>query len=189
MSRLAVYLVGIVTAAALLAGCASAPIQATGPSAPKVELERVEVAAYFGYAPPPARVPLVLAFVFNVTNPTGSTITLDELKFTYALEAKPGEFFALNTPWVQDTMHIPPKATNQLRVVSVIDSLVVPGALIVTSGLRLETLGLKGSDVVKNWWEKIGDFEYRVKVAEGTAMFSGPGGSAIVAFEDIFPKK
>ncbi|MEK6529340.1 MAG: hypothetical protein AABZ48_00495 [candidate division NC10 bacterium] len=189
MSRLTMHLAGIVIAAAILGGCASAPIESSGPNAPKVELERVDVAAYFGYAAPPGRLPLVLAFVFNVTNPTGRTITLDELKFSYSFEAKPGEFFALNTPTVYDTMHIPAGATNQVRVVSVLDSAIVPATLAVTSGFRLQALDLKGPDVVKMWWEKIGDFEYRIKVSEGTAMFSGPGGNAIVVFEGIFPKK
>ena len=189
MSRLAVSLAGVAMAAAVLGGCASAAIEASGPDAPKVELERVEVAAYFGYAAPPGRLPLVLAFVFNVTNPTGRTITLDELKFTYAFEAKPGEFFALNTPTVYDTMHIPAGATNQVRVVSVLDSAIVPATLAVTSGFRLQALGLKGPDVVKMWWEKIGDFEYRIKVGEGTAMFSAPGANALVTFEGVFPRR
>ena len=60
--------------------------------------------------------PLVLAFVFNVTNPTGGTVTLDELKFTYSFEGKPGEFFPLNTPTAYETMHIPANASNQIRV-------------------------------------------------------------------------
>ncbi|MGH7474591.1 MAG: hypothetical protein ACREJW_11675, partial [Candidatus Methylomirabilales bacterium] len=68
MSRAAMSLSGIVIAVTVLAGCASTPIESSGPNAPRVELGRVEVASYFGYAPPPARVPLVLAFVFNVTN-------------------------------------------------------------------------------------------------------------------------
>ena len=189
MNRLTMHLAGIVITAAILGGCASAPIESSGPNAPRVVLERVEVAGYFGYAPPPARVPLVLAFVFNVTNPTGGTVTLDELKFTYSFEGKPGEFFPLNTPTAYETMHIPANTSNQIRVVSVLDSLIVPGTLAVTSGFRVQALGLKGSDVVKMWWEKIGDFEYKIKVSEGTAMFSGPGGNAIVVFEGIFPKK
>lgn len=189
MSRVAMSLAGIVIAVTVLGGCASVPIESSGPNAPRVELERVEVASYFGYAPPPARVPLVLAFVFNVTNPTRGTVTLDELKFTYSFEGKPGEFFPLNTPTAYETMHIPASASNQIRVVSVLDSLIVPGTLAVTSGFRVQALGLKGPDVVKMWWETIGDFEYKIKVSEGTAMFSAPGGNALVTFDGIFPKR
>jgi hypothetical protein len=57
----------------------------------------------------------------------------------------------------------------------------------VTSGHRVLALGLKPADVVKEWWEKIGDFSYGIKVTEGVAMFNG--GSLIVPVEDRFPKK
>ena len=59
-----------------LAGCATMEPSSIAAS-PQVKLERVEVASYFPYAAPPARVPLVLAFVFKVTNPNDYAITLD----------------------------------------------------------------------------------------------------------------
>lgn len=190
MSRLASYLTGIVIAAAVLSGCATmeAGMEMAG-AQPQVTLERVEVAAYFPYAPPPARVPLMLAFVFNVTNPTGQTVALEEFRFSYAFEAKTGEYFTLNSPAVYDTIHIPAKATNTVRVVSVLDSAIVPATLAVTQGFRLQQLGLKGPDVVKMWWEKIGDFGYGIRVAEGVATFATPKGSMLVSFQASFPKK
>jgi hypothetical protein len=154
-----------------------------------VKLERVEVASYFPYAPPPARVPLVLGFIYNVNNPNDFPLALEEMKFTVSFEGKPGEYFALNTPLVYERMSIPGKTTNQLRVTTVLDSLIVPGNLAVTSGRRVTDLGLKPGDMVKDWWEKIGDFSFGIKVAEGVAMFDGPGGSMVVPFEDTFPKK
>lgn len=188
MNRLTMHLAGIVIAAGILGGCASTPIESSGPNAPRVELERVEVASYFGYAPPPARVPLVLAFVFNVTNPSGQTVSLEELRFSYAFEAK-GQYFTLNSPAVYEIMHIPAKATNQVRVVSMLDSAIVPATLAVTQGFRLQELGLRGPDVVKEWWEKIGDFSYGIRVSEGVASFVTPGGPALVSFQDSFPRK
>lgn len=163
-----------------VAGCAGMP---------EVKLERVEVASYFPYAPPPARVPLVLGFIYNVSNPNLQQVTLEELKFTVSFEGKPGEYFALNTPIVYEKMHIPGQTTNQLRVTTVLDSLTVPGNLAVTSGKRVTDLGLKPGDMVKNWWEKIGDFSFGIKVGEGVAMFEGAGGSMVVPFEGTFPKK
>jgi hypothetical protein len=156
---------------------------------PEVKLERVEVAAYFPYAAPPARVPLILAFVFNVANPGGAAVALEEFRFSYAFEAKPGEYFTLNSPAVYDTVHIPSKATNTLRVVSVLDSAIVPATLAVTQGFRLQQMGLKGPDLVKAWWEKIGDFGYGIRVTEGVATFNTPGGQMLVTFQDSFPKK
>ncbi len=171
-----------------LAGCATTP-EVSGVRPPQVKLERVEVASYFPYAAPPARVPLVLGFVYNVSNPNDFILALEELKFTVSFEAKPGEYFALNTPWVYETMFIPGKSANQLRVIAVLDSLIVPGNLAVTSGTRVTALGLKPGDVVKEWWEKIGDFAFGIKVTEGVAIFAGPAGSMVVSFEDSFPKK
>jgi hypothetical protein len=155
---------------------------------PQVKLDRVEVAAYFPYAPPPARVPLVLAFVFNVTNPSGQTASLEEFRFAYAFEAR-GQYFTLNSPAIYDTIHIPAKATNTVRVVSVLDSAIVPATLAVTQGFRLQQMGVKGGDVVKEWWEKIGDFGYGIRVSEGVASFATPKGPMLVTFQDSFPKK
>lgn len=172
-----------------VAGCATMPMAGGPAQPPQVKLERVEVASYFAYAAPPARVPLVLAFVYNVSNPNDFPVALEEMKFTVSFEAKPGEYFALNTPVVYETMHIPGKTTNQLRVTVVLDSLIVPGNLAVTSGTRVIALGLKPGDVVKDWWEKIGDFPFGIKVSEGVAMFASPSGGLLVAFEDTFQKK
>lgn len=156
---------------------------------PTVELERVEVQSYFPYAEKPTRVPLVLAFVFKITNPNSFKVALEDLKFTYGFEAKPGEFFDLNTPTVFETMYIPGKTTNQLRVVSVLDSMVVPSTLAVASGARIQALELKPPDLVKMWWEQIGDFSFGIRVSEGVASFTSDQGSALATFEGMFPKK
>lgn len=188
MNRLVLTLVGVI-AVAMLGGCASmeAGMDMAG-AQPQVKLERVEVASYFPYAPPPARVPLVLAFVFNVTNPGGQTVSLEEFRFSYAFEAK-GQYFTLNSPALYDTIHIPAKTTNTVRVVSVLDSAIVPATLAVTQGFRLQQMGVKGPDLVKEWWEKIGDFAYGIRVSEGVATFTTPGGPALISFQDAFPKR
>ncbi|MBI4495331.1 MAG: hypothetical protein HY697_00175 [Deltaproteobacteria bacterium] len=157
---------------------------------PKVELERVEVASYFPYDPK-VRVPLILGFIFQMSNPNSFQVGLEAIKFTVGFQAadKPGEFFNLATPMAYEVHHIPGKTTNQLRVVAVIDSLVVPGNLAVTSGSRLASLGLKTPDLVKYWYEKIGDFPFAIRVSEGSANFSAGKGEVIVGFEGIFPKK
>jgi len=190
MHRVTTVLLAISAAAVLAAGCASGRLGAeSGAAQPQVKLDRVEVVSYFPYAASPARVPLVLAFVFNVTNPTRETITLEELRFAYGFEAKPGQHFILNSPAVYDTVHIPPQKTNVVRVVSVLDSAIVPGTLAVTQGFRMQELGVKGPDLVKDWWEKIGDFAYEIRVTEGVASFATAKGPMLVAFQDSFPKK
>ncbi len=189
MNRLALYLAGIVMAAAVLGGCASTGVGTDMVGAqPEVKLDRVEVASYFPYAPPPARVPLIVAFVFDVTNPTRQAVTLEELRFSYAFEAK-GQYFTLNSPAIYDMIRIPANASTKVRVVSVLDSAIVPAMLAVTQGFRLQELGLKAPDVVKEWWENIGDFPYGIRVSEGVATFATPKGPVLATFQDTFPKK
>jgi hypothetical protein len=173
-----------------LAGCATVPVSG-GPMAQPltVELDRIEIASYFPFAVPPARVPLVLAFIFNITNPNDGPVGMEDFKFTVAFEAAKGEYFPLATPISYDKLYTPGRTTNQFRVVTVLDSAIVPGTLAVTSGYRLQPLNLKAPDVVKTWWEKIGDWEFGVKVSEGTATFTAGDDTKLVSFEGVFPKK
>jgi hypothetical protein len=185
-------LVSILAASVLTGACATMPrgTADTGAVAPRVELERVEVASYFPYDPK-VRVPLVLAFLFKLDNPNDFKVGLESLKFTVGFEAegKKGEFFNLATPIVNDSQFIPGKAANQLRVVTILDSQVVPGNLAVTSGSRLSALGINSSDLVKYWYEKIGDFPFSVRISEGSASFTSERGDVIVGFEGVFPNR
>jgi len=165
------------------------PAAAAKLQVPTVGLGRVEVQSYFPWADKPTRVPLVLAFVFTITNPNSFKVGLEDLKFTYGLEAKPGEYFDLNTPTVYELTYIPGKTTNQLRVVSVLDSMIVPSTLAVSAGARVQALELKVPDVVKMWWEQIGDFSFGIRVSEGVANFTSEQGSILVTFEGKFPKQ
>ncbi|MBI2370324.1 MAG: hypothetical protein HYV08_08845 [Deltaproteobacteria bacterium] len=176
---------------ALLAGCAALPRGDAGQALrpPQVQLQRVEVASYFPYAPPPARVPLILAFIYNITNPNGVAVGLEDFKFTVAFEAVgKGEFFPLITPIVYERLWTPPGITNQLRVTATLDSLIVPATLAVSAGVRVQRIGLKPGEMVKDWWEKIGDFAYGIRVTEGTALFTSNGLNVLSTFEGNFPK-
>jgi hypothetical protein len=179
----------VVAMAAVVGGCATASKGGPMAQPPKVELDRVEVASYFPYAAPPARVPLGLAFVFNIENPNETVVALEDFKFTVAFEAAPGQFFPLATPISYERLYTPGHTTNQLRVVTILDSAIVPGTLAVTSGTRLGALNLRAPDVVKNWWEKVGDFAFGIRVIEGTATFSSGDDTKLVTFEGTFPKR
>ncbi len=184
---------------------------------PTVKLNQVQVQSYFeppwaGWpAPPPTplpalppfpgitgaagtiRVPMVLAFIWDINNPNEQNVTLEQMKFTVEFEAaplKPNEYFALSTPNVYEKQTIPAKATNQLRVVTIIDSSVVPGTLAVAYGQRMASLGLSGAALVQNWWVNVSDFKFGIKVTNGTADFkSASGQSKLVTFEGKFPTK
>jgi len=156
---------------------------------PKVTLERVEVAGAFLWADPPARNPLALAFVFNIENPSGYNILLDNIKFAYSFEVNPEYYIEMNVPVAYDRIYFPPKTTSQYRIVNILDSAVITGKLMVTQGAKLQALDIKPIDLIKNWYSKIGDFAFGIKVGEGMAVFTTEKGDVLVPFEGKFPKK
>ncbi len=163
------------------------PTRETGK--PMVTLERVEVAGSFPWTDLPARTPLILAFVFNINNPSGYNIMLDNMKFAYSFEVNPNYYIEMNVPVSYDRIYFPPNTTSQYRIVNTIDSAVVIGKLMVTQGAKLQSMDLKPMDVLKNWYAKIGDFAFGIKVGEGMAVFSTEKGDVFVPFDGKFPKK
>lgn len=136
-------------------------------------------------------VPMVLAFIWDISNPNDVPVTIEQMKFTVEFEAapsKPGEYFALSTTIVQEKQSLPGKATNQVRTVVVLDSAVVPGNLAVTSGQRLGALGLTGATLVKDWWTNAPDSKFGIKATAGTADVTMGGAKKVVTFEGKFPK-
>lgn len=190
----------------VLLGCAPAAPSAADLKAPTVKLARVEVFSYFPIpwkewpAQPPTptpqvpvavRVPLNLAFVFDLENPNDVPVTFDQMKFTVEFEAAPdakGEYFALSSPNVYDRQTIPAKTTNSLRVNVAIDSAVVPGTLTVAYGQRMAEKKLNAIALVNTWWDKIQDFGFGIKVTGGTADFSSGAAKKLVTFEAKWPK-
>ncbi len=204
----------------ILSACDTAAPATGEMQSPTVKLVRVEVQSYFappwaGWpAPPPTPtappagtpaaqyipfpgavpVPMVLAFIWDINNPNDQPVMLDNMKFTVEFEAapqKPNEFFPLNTVIVQDKQSVPAHATNQLRTTAVLDSSIVPGNLAVTSGQRLNALGITNTAaLVQNWWTNIGDFKFAVRATQGTADFkSQTGQTKVVTFDGKFPNK
>ena len=163
------------------------PTQETGK--PKITLERVEVASSFPWTDLPARTPLGLGFVFNIHNPSGHNIMLDNMKFAFSFEVTPDTYVEINVPVSYDRIYFPPNTTSQYRIVSIIDSAIVNVKLAITQGAKLQSLNLKPGDVLKNWYNKIGDFSFGIKVTEGMAVFSSDKGDIFVPFEGKFPNK
>jgi len=156
---------------------------------PKVTLERVEIQSYFPWADLPARTPMVLGFVFNIENPSGYKIMLENFKFAVSFEAAPDKYIEITIPTSYDQIHFPPNTKNQYRIVSVMDSMTMNLTLLVAQAPKIQALNLKPADVIKNWYTKIGDFAFGIKVGEGQATFSTEKGDIIVPFEGKFPKK
>mgnify|MGYP001613263660 FL=1 len=49
-------------------------------------------------------------------------------------------------------------------------------------------VGVMPPDLVKTWWETIGDFGYAIRVSEGVATFTAGRASTLVTFQDTFRK-
>ena len=188
MRRLAALLIIIALGLLGVTACKPGLLPTDDPGKPKVTLERIEVASSFPWVDLPARTPLALGFVFNIDNPSGYNVMLDNFKFAYSFEVNPDYFIEVNVPVTYDRSYFPPKTTSQYRIVSLMDSAVMNGKLAVTQGSKLQALNLKPADVIKNWYEKIGDFSFGIKVTEGMAVFSSEKGDIFVPFEGKFPK-
>ena len=169
--------------------CKPGMLPAEEAAKPNVTLERVEVQSYFPWVDLPARTPLALGYVFNIENPGPSNIKLDSFKFATFFEATPGQYLSITTPTTYDTLYFPPHTVSQYRVVDVLDSFTINLSLAVANALKIQELNLNRSDVIKNWYAKIGDFAFGIKVGEGMAVFSTGKGDIFVPFEGSFPKK
>ena len=156
---------------------------------PKITLDRVEIASIFPWVDLPARTPLGLAFLFNINNPSGYNIMLDNIKFTVSFEAAPGKYIEIATPTYYDRIYFPPNTTSQYRIVNVLDSGTIRLTLLVAQAPKVQELKLNPADLIKDWYAKIGDFAFGIKVGEGQATFSTEKGDIIVPFEGKFPKK
>jgi len=155
---------------------------------PKITLERVEIVRLVPFEELPKPSLLNLAYVFNIENPSGYNIKLESFKFGISFEVA-GEYMYLSTATTYDTMYFPPKTVSQYRVVDIIDSRGVQLSLLVPNAPKMQSLKLNAADVIKNWYAKIGDFAFGIKVGEGQATFSTEKGDIIVPFEGKFPKK
>ena len=189
MRRLLVILLLVTIAVWGITGCKPGLLPTEDAGKPKVALERVEVVGAFPWADPPARNPLALAFVFNIENPSAYNIMLDNFKFAYSFEVNPDYYIEMNVPVAYDRIYFAPKTTSQYRIVNILDSAVITGKLMVTQGAKLQALELKPIDLIKNWYTKIGDFAFGIRVGEGMAVFNTEKGDIFVPFEGKFPKK
>ena len=156
---------------------------------PKITLDRVEIASIFPWVDLPARTPLGLAFLFNINNPSGYNIMLDNIKFTVSFEAAPGKYIEIATPTYYDRIYFPPNTTSQYRIVNVLDSGTIRLTLLVAQAPKVQELKLNPADLIKDWYAKVGDFKFGIKVSEGMAVFSTEKGDVFIPFEGVFPKK
>lgn len=170
---------------------ASAATKVTTVVPPVVTLDRVEVQNYFGFwhgtkEKPKAKgnAPLVVAFVFNISNANSLPVMLDNFKFTYAFDG-----YDIRTPIFANYQWIPAGKTNQLRVVSTMTTGALAGNLAVTAGFQMKEKGDSAGALLKKWWTTIPDYAFPIAIKYGTAMFVYDGGEVISTFVGEFGGK
>ena len=94
MRRLFLLLIIVTLAVWGMTACKPGLLPTEGAGKPKVTLERVEIQSYFPWADLPARTPLALGYVFNIENPSGYNIKLDNFKFTTFFRGSPGQYLS-----------------------------------------------------------------------------------------------
>ncbi|MFB3885295.1 MAG: hypothetical protein ACE144_08695 [Thermodesulfobacteriota bacterium] len=169
-------------------GCKPGLLPTEDAGKPSVTLERVEVMSYFPWTDFPVRTPMTLGFLFNVNNPSGYNVKLDNIKFTVSFEAAPDKYIEIATPTYYDQVYFPANTSSQYRIVSVMDSVTMRLTLLIAQAPKIQALNLKPDDVIKNWYAKVGDFGFKIAVSEGMAVFSSEKGDIFVPFEGKFPK-
>jgi hypothetical protein len=189
MRRLFLILIMVTIAFWGMTSCKPGLLPTDEAGKPKITLERVEVMSYFPWVDLPAHTPLALGFVFNVNNPSGYNVKLDNIKFSVSFEAAPNKYIEIATPTYYDQIYFPPNTTSQYRIVYVMDSGTIRLTLLVAQAPKLKEWNLKLVDVIKNWYTKIGDFAFGIKVTEGMAVFNTEKGDVFIPFEGKFPKK
>jgi hypothetical protein len=175
-----------------MTGCKPGLLPTEDAGKPKVTLERVEIMRLAPWVDLPAPTIMGLGYVFNVENPSGYNIKLENFKFAVSFEA-PGtkEYMTLSTATTYDNMFFGPKTVSQYRVVDFLDSRGVQLALLLPNQAKMKALTLNANELAKTWFTTIGDFPFGINVGEGMAVFSSDGakGDFFVPFEGKFPKK
>ena len=168
-------------------GCKPGLLPTQEAGKPKVTLDRVEIQHYSPWTDFPCRTTLALGFIFNIQNPSSHDLKLEQLKFTLLFEAVPKEYLALAAPETFDTVYFPPDTVSQYRVVTVLDSTAL--LRIFEHADKPNIRSLNGAEVIKQWFTKIGDFAFGIKIENGVATFSREGTENEIEapFEGKFP--
>ena len=183
----------VIAAVALMSGCAATPSEKNFTD-PTVSLSHVEVPYYVGYYYIASKVevtkgeagnygaPMMMAFIFDITNNADYPILMDGFKFSVQFEG-----FEVNTVSSPELMWIPAGMTNQVRVPAMFDTRQTLLTLLLPGAMMLKEKGISPWDALEKWWTGAPDFSYPVSVAEGSAVFKAGDLVRVVPFEATFP--
>ncbi|HMK35712.1 MAG TPA: hypothetical protein VK463_11640 [Desulfomonilaceae bacterium] len=130
---------------------------------------------------------LNMAYILNIKNPNKEPVMLDELTFTTAFDG-----FDVNTAIAYEDSWIAPGKANEVRIVVTNETVATIGSLSVGAQnvARVQEMKTTPAELVKKWWETVGDFAFPITVTGGTALFKDEKGKEIQAtFSGAWPKK
>ena len=120
-----------------------------------------------------------LAYIFNIQNPNDKPVMLDEIRFTTAFDG-----FDVNAPAAYEDQWIPAGKTNQVRVMATNEpfptmvSLMLDGSAV----QKLKEMGTTQAEILKKWWDNIGDFSFPIDVKNGVATFENEEGDNVWSY-------
>jgi len=134
---------------------------------------------------------VAIAYVVAIENPNDYEVMLKELNFSVALkDVKSGNYFDAGfTPNTKESMWIPAKKTNYVRMTHFLYSRSLATALIATYGVKLPLVEGKPDteSIVKGWWADIADMKLAMQI-QGQAFFTSAQGDVTSTFTAEFPK-
>lgn len=130
---------------------------------------------------------LNMAYILHIKNPNKEPVMLDEMSFTIAFDG-----LEVNTAMAYEDSWIPAGKTNEVRVLTANETLPTISSLMVgtQNAARIQELKTSAGEMVKKWWETVGDFAFPITVSAGTATFKDEKGKEVrVTFSGEWPKK
>ena len=182
-------ILSVIIVAVLMSGCAGLEKKP-----PVVTLDHVEIPYYTGYWYYSKKVeptkgnagdygaPMMMAFIFNIENPSDYDVEMDGFQFTVMFED-----FEVNTVSSPESMWIPSGKTNQLRVPAMFDTRQTLLTLLLPGAMQLKEKEMSPWAALEKWWSQAPDFGYDVSVKQGSAVFKKGEQVKVVPFEAKFP--
>ena len=138
MRRLLIMLMLLSFAVWGLTACKPGLLPTEDAGKPKITLDRIEIQSFFPWADFPANTPLPLGFVFNIHNPSGYDIMLDNIKFTVSFEAAPDKYIEIATPTYYDRIYFPHNKTSEYRIIGILSSGTIRLTLLVAQAPKIQ---------------------------------------------------
>ena len=158
---------------------------------PKIELEAFEVPFYDGYwyiskKTKPTKGDagdrgafLPMTFTFKITNPNAYPINLQEIKYSVVFDKE----FVMITAADQVSNWIPPGASDEVKVTTMITARSALVGLLLANAVKLKSRGWKMWDTLEKWWKGVPEGTTPVTLTECAFTFAADGIIRVYPYE------